>query len=237
LDRKLSTEVVVMEIGMIISGTYFGTQEEYDALNFESRLAQNATVTVHTIDNWLGAVTNWAENEALQLIGGVVSRSFIPRLKRHQYLPVYQSGPFYSKSLAFTPDTLIPYTGIENLFNYLETATKGTLAWFVIFDLEAGKVGLHSPLEFSVSYVTLPRSTTSQSTQRHMLIEILSYVLSLNTVRHCSDLGNIGSSTCSHMVSASSPFPTLHAHSSMASARFVSLPFKSLLAAYMIFDR
>jgi hypothetical protein len=61
-----------MELGMIISGTYFGTQAEYDALNFESRLAQNATVTVHTLDNWLGAVTNWAEEEALKLIGGIV---------------------------------------------------------------------------------------------------------------------------------------------------------------------
>jgi hypothetical protein len=74
-----------MELGMIISGTYFGTQDEYDALNFESRLAQNATVTVHTIDNWLGAVTNWAENEALKLIGGVVSCSFILTLKKHPY--------------------------------------------------------------------------------------------------------------------------------------------------------
>ena len=67
---------------MIISGTYFGTQDEYEALNFESRLAQNATVTVYTIDNWLGAVTNWAENEALQLIGGVVSCSFIVMWKK-----------------------------------------------------------------------------------------------------------------------------------------------------------
>jgi hypothetical protein len=83
-----------MEIGMIIPGTYFGTQEEYDALNFESRLAQNATVTVHTIDNWLGAVTNWAENEALQLIGGVVSCAFILMLKeKHPYLPVYVHLP------------------------------------------------------------------------------------------------------------------------------------------------
>ncbi|CAG7854205.1 SubName: Full=Related to reticuline oxidase (Berberine bridge enzyme) {ECO:0000313/EMBL:CCA70426.1} [Serendipita indica DSM 11827] len=121
LDRKFSTEVVITELGMIISGTYFGTKEEYKALNFEQRLAQNATVSVTTLDNWLGTVTNWAENEALKLIGGI-------------------SGPFYSKSLNFKKDTLIPFNGIQNLFNYLETANKGTPAWFVIFDLEGGKI-------------------------------------------------------------------------------------------------
>lgn len=54
-------------------GTYFGTQDEYNALGLEQRLAANATVSTTTLNNWLGAVTNWAENEALQLIGGVVS--------------------------------------------------------------------------------------------------------------------------------------------------------------------
>ncbi|PVF98620.1 FAD-binding domain-containing protein [Serendipita vermifera] len=120
LDRKLATQVIIMELGMIISGTYFGTQEEYKALRFEERLAQNATVSVIQLDDWLGTVANWAENEALKLIGGI-------------------PGPFYSKSLAFTKDTLIPFNGIQNLFNYLQDTPKGTPAWFVIFDLEAGK--------------------------------------------------------------------------------------------------
>jgi hypothetical protein len=46
-------------------------------LQFEQRLAQNATVKVTALDNWLGTVLNWAENEALQLIGGVVSQQII----------------------------------------------------------------------------------------------------------------------------------------------------------------
>ncbi|KAK6978121.1 hypothetical protein R3P38DRAFT_497939 [Favolaschia claudopus] len=121
LDRKLATEVVLFELGMIISGTYFGTKAEYDALNFEKRLAQNATVSVNTLDNWLGAVGNWAETEALKLVGGV-------------------SGSFYSKSLTFRPDTLIPMKGIQDFFNYLDNTDKGTLIWFAIFDVEGGAV-------------------------------------------------------------------------------------------------
>ncbi|KAJ7081118.1 hypothetical protein B0H15DRAFT_746677, partial [Mycena belliarum] len=87
LDRKLATEIVVFELGMIISGTYFGTREEYLALNFEQRLSKNAKVSVVELDDWLGTVANWAETEALKLVGGI-------------------SGAFYSKSLTFRPDTL-----------------------------------------------------------------------------------------------------------------------------------
>ncbi|KAK6978117.1 Reticuline oxidase [Favolaschia claudopus] len=122
LDRKLASEVIVFQLGMIISGTYFGTRDEYNALNFEGRLTQNATSkSVSVLDSWLGVVGNWAETEALKLIGGV-------------------SGAFYSKSLTFKSTTLIPMSGIQTLFNYFDTADKGTLVWFAIFDVEGGAV-------------------------------------------------------------------------------------------------
>ncbi|KAF8166625.1 hypothetical protein K438DRAFT_1921468 [Mycena galopus ATCC 62051] len=121
LDRKLASEVVLFELGMIISGTYFGTLDEYNVLNFTQRLGANATTSITEVDNWLGAVANWAETEALQLVGGT-------------------SAPFYSKSLTFDADTLIPTSGIESFFSYLDTADKDTLLWFAIFDLEGGAV-------------------------------------------------------------------------------------------------
>ncbi|KAJ7812680.1 hypothetical protein B0H13DRAFT_1666088 [Mycena leptocephala] len=121
LDRKLASEVIIFELGMIISGTYFGTRDEYNALNFEQRLSQNATVSVSVLDDWLGIVGNWAETEALKIVGGI-------------------SGPFYSKSLTFKATTLIPTTGIQDLFNYFDSADKGTLIWFAIFDVEGGAV-------------------------------------------------------------------------------------------------
>ncbi|KAJ7065289.1 hypothetical protein C8F01DRAFT_1125052 [Mycena amicta] len=122
LDRKLASQVIIFQLGMIISGTYFGTRDEFDALNFTSRLEnQNATVTISTLDTWLGIVGNWAQTEALQVVGGI-------------------PGPFYSKSLTFKPTTLIPESGITDLFTYFDQASKGTLIWFAIFDLAGGAV-------------------------------------------------------------------------------------------------
>ncbi|KAJ7804666.1 hypothetical protein B0H14DRAFT_3485964 [Mycena olivaceomarginata] len=103
-------------------GTYFGTRDEYNQLNFEARLAQHATaVSVSVVDDWLGVVGHWAETEALKVVGGI-------------------PGPFYSKSLTFKATTLIPTAGIQELFGYFDTADKGTLVWFAIFDVEGGAV-------------------------------------------------------------------------------------------------
>ncbi|KAJ7825362.1 hypothetical protein B0H14DRAFT_2820516 [Mycena olivaceomarginata] len=150
LDRKLATEVVLFELGMIISGTYFGTKAEYEALGFEKKLAANATVSVSVLDDWLGAVGNWAETEALKLVGGI-------------------SGAFYSKSLTFRPDTLIPASGIKDFFNYLDTANKDTLIWFAIFDVEGGAVN------------DVPQNGTAYA-HRDALFYLQTYAVSLGTL-------------------------------------------------------
>ena len=72
LDRKFASQFIIFELGAIISGTYFGTREEYEALGIESQLAGNASVTITEFDSWIGLVENWAENEALSLAGGIV---------------------------------------------------------------------------------------------------------------------------------------------------------------------
>ena len=94
LTRKLASQVIIFEIGMIITGedrqlaarpttllytyhisigTYFGPKSEYDSLGFQDKLAQHATVKVVEFEDWLGTVGHWAEDVSLQLIGGVVS--------------------------------------------------------------------------------------------------------------------------------------------------------------------
>jgi len=116
LDRKFASTLSVTSVGILITGTYFGTRAEYDTLNIEAQLGSGFLIKVDVIDDWLGTVLNWAEGEALQVGGGV---------------PAY----FYAKSLSLTPETLIPAAGIDALFEYLQDANKGTVLWFIIIDL------------------------------------------------------------------------------------------------------
>ena len=119
LSQQFASQVIFTEIGMIITGTYFGSKAEWDALNLTSVFPSQTTSNVTVFNDWLGAVGHWAEDEALQLVGGIPSA-------------------FYSKSLAVTPDTLLPDTAIDKILAYLDSVDKGSLIWFVIFDLEGG---------------------------------------------------------------------------------------------------
>jgi hypothetical protein len=119
LSWKFASQVILSEIGMIISGTFFGSQEEWNALNVTSAFPDAATENVDVFNNWKGLIGHWAEDVALSLGGGIPS-------------------PFYSKSLAFTQNDLIPDQGIDTFFQYLDSVDKGTLIWFGIFDLEGG---------------------------------------------------------------------------------------------------
>ena len=121
LTRKFSTILTVFERSMIISGTFFGTKAEFDAFRLESHFPQNQGSNVTVIDGYLGLVGHWAEEATLELGGGI-------------------PNAFYAKSLDFTPKTLIPSSTVDKLFEYLDTADKGTPLWFILFDLEGGAV-------------------------------------------------------------------------------------------------
>ena len=93
LDRKFASTLTITTVGIVItgaisfaavlvkvsysyilySGTYFGTRAEYDALNVEAQLGSGSLIKVDVIEDWLGTVLNWAEEEILQLVGGIVS--------------------------------------------------------------------------------------------------------------------------------------------------------------------
>ncbi|KFY18438.1 hypothetical protein V493_08617 [Pseudogymnoascus sp. VKM F-4281 (FW-2241)] len=121
LTRKFATKVVILEVGMIISGTYFGPQAEYEAFNIKSKLGGVSVGTTIVFKDWLGILAHWAEDVALNLAGG---------------LPAH----FHSKSLTFSETTLIPDEVIDNLFAYFDEAKKGTLVWFVVISLAGGFV-------------------------------------------------------------------------------------------------
>ncbi|KAI1339409.1 FAD binding domain-containing protein [Xylariaceae sp. FL0016] len=121
LSRKLATEVVITEAGMIISGAYFGARAEFEAMGFATRFFHSSSSHTHVLDGWLGAVGHWAEDQALLLGSG-------------------EPVPLFAKSLVFNSTTLIPSKVIRDLFTYLDKTLKRTPLWFVIFDLEGGAV-------------------------------------------------------------------------------------------------
>lgn len=121
LTRKFATKVIIIQAGMIISGTYFGSRAEYDAFDMKNKLGGESVATPIVFRDWLGVVGHWAEDAALSLAGGVPAH-------------------FYSKTLTFNGATLIPDEVVDNLFAYLDKVDKGTLIWFAIFSLAGGAV-------------------------------------------------------------------------------------------------
>ena len=113
------------ELGVVVTGTYFGPKAEFDSLNISSRLPSKSE-NVIVLDDWLGVVSHWAEDVALELVGGIQSN-------------------FYAKSAAYTADDLIPDKAVDQLFEFIDKTDKGTPLWFLIWDLEGGKVNDYAP--------------------------------------------------------------------------------------------
>lgn len=121
LTRKFSSEVIITQLGMVISGTHFGPKSDYDALAIATRFFHHQSSNVVAFNDWLGWVAHLAEDASLLLGTG---------------LPT----PIFCKSLAFKNDTLIPDHVIDKLFTYCDNVEKGTPLWFAYFDLGGGAV-------------------------------------------------------------------------------------------------
>ncbi|OAA59010.1 FAD-binding, type 2 [Niveomyces insectorum RCEF 264] len=119
LDRRFGTEFVLYPLGAVITGTFYGTQAEWDATGIAARLppAANTTLVVH---DWLGSLAQAAENEALYLSDTPTS--------------------FYAKSLGLRREDLLTPAHVADLFAYVASAAKGTLLWFIVFDASGGAV-------------------------------------------------------------------------------------------------
>lgn len=126
LSRKFASQFILTEqFGALVTGTFFGSQEEYDRLNISSRLP-NSDDSIIEMKDWLGVVGHWAEDVALNIVGGIPSN-------------------FYAKSLAYTKDDIVPDDGVDNLFDYIDNTDKGNAIWFIIWDLEGGAINDVAP--------------------------------------------------------------------------------------------
>ncbi|KAJ5565011.1 hypothetical protein N7513_001253 [Penicillium frequentans] len=125
LSRKFSSELVLFEGGALLSGTFFGSKEEFNAFGLEEHFPIKNHGNILYLTDWLGMLTSQAEDLIIAAMGGT-------------------PAPFYAKSLPFTPEQRITDEGIDSMFKYIATAKKDTVAWFVIFDLEGGAVNDHA---------------------------------------------------------------------------------------------
>ncbi|KAJ5632427.1 hypothetical protein N7490_008766 [Penicillium lividum] len=125
LSRKFSSELIIFEGGLLLSGTFFGSKEEFNAFGLEQHFPIKDHGTTAHLTDWLGMLTSQAEDLMLQAVGGI-------------------PAPFYAKSMPFTPEHSITDEGVDMMFRYIAAAKKDTVAWFVIFDLEGGAVNDHA---------------------------------------------------------------------------------------------
>lgn len=121
LTRKFASEAIITGLGLIISGTYFGSKKDYDALEMDTKFPGHQQAKTIVFRDWLGLVSHWGEEAVLLLGGGV-------------------PAPLFTKTLTFNGCDLIPDSVIDTLFSYLDQVDKGTLIWFIIFDLAGGAV-------------------------------------------------------------------------------------------------
>ncbi|EFQ33600.1 FAD binding domain-containing protein [Colletotrichum graminicola M1.001] len=118
LDRRFSSEFVMQQLGVAITATFYGTEAEFRATGIPDKIPTGKVSVV--VNNWLGDVAQKAQDAALWL-------SDI-------------RSPFTAKSLAFTRDQLLSDDAIENLMKYIDEVHRGTLIWFLIFDVTGGAI-------------------------------------------------------------------------------------------------
>jgi hypothetical protein len=121
LTWRFYSNLNIFDGQIILEGIFFGSKQQYDALELEKKFPTSESGTVLVLTDWLGMIGHGLEDTILRLVGD---------------LPTW----FYAKSLGFSPHTLIPDSAIDGLFDYVHKTNAGTLAWFVTLSLEGGAI-------------------------------------------------------------------------------------------------
>jgi hypothetical protein len=127
LPRVMSSTLTVTPGAMIMSGAYFGSQTDFEALNISSHFPEPQSSTAQVWTNFLDVSTAWSK----EIDGSGIAS------------PTY----FYSKSLVFRQQTQVPDDVADCVFEYLATVTNGTQLWAVNFEVGGGAVADVAPPE------------------------------------------------------------------------------------------
>ncbi|KAL2822095.1 hypothetical protein BJX63DRAFT_378076 [Aspergillus granulosus] len=123
LTWRFHSNMVIFDGQIILEGIFFGSKEEYDALDLERRFPTSEPGTLLILTDWLGMTGHGLEDVILRLVGDS---------------PTW----FYAKSLGFTPRTLIPHSAIDSFLRYIHEANAGTLVWFITLSLAGGAINV-----------------------------------------------------------------------------------------------
>ena len=168
LTRKLFSQVIITMRGMRITGTYFGSDKEFQQEPFAQKFVYKSSKSVrHQVKT--PKVASAEEG------GGSFLHHLLPcrrsfRIHHHSAGPnrvtlavkiqqldwpalvnewaggrllskiLGRPSAFHSKSCAIPTDQHMSPRAIKQLFEHLDAAKKGTPLWFVIFDLAGGAV-------------------------------------------------------------------------------------------------
>ena len=120
LDRRFATEFMIRPLSVVITGTFYGSQSEWENSGIPDRLPGNMKRDV-THRKFFESVAHDAENEAL-------------------YLDKVQK-PFYSKSLTFRANEILKDQKVEKLFKWVEDRHQDPMSWYIVFRVTGGAVG------------------------------------------------------------------------------------------------
>lgn len=124
MDKRFSSLFIAQPLGAVVTGTFYGTEEEFQKTGIPDKLPTGGKVEANVTD-WLGSLAHEAEVAALAL-------SDLP-------------SSFYSKSLAFRKEDILDDTSIDALFDYMDKSKQGTLLWFIIWDSTGGVINEVNP--------------------------------------------------------------------------------------------
>ncbi|KAL1860570.1 hypothetical protein VTK73DRAFT_7278 [Phialemonium thermophilum] len=119
LDRRFGTTFILQPLGILITGTFYGSQREFEASGILDGFPKGGTLGF-TVDGWLGSLINDAQNMGYFLSDIPIS--------------------FYCKSLGFRTKDALPDDRIEDLFTWIGNVDKGALFWFLLLDASGGAI-------------------------------------------------------------------------------------------------
>ncbi|KAF1938027.1 putative glucooligosaccharide oxidase, partial [Clathrospora elynae] len=120
LSRLFSSTVTLTEGTLLIQGTFYGPQSDFDALNLNT-IFPAADANVHVESTIIPTLFTELGDVLLDATGGI-------------------SMHFYAKSVKTTNKTLMSVEATEAMFSYIKETDKGTPVWLVIWDLEGGAI-------------------------------------------------------------------------------------------------